>query len=81
MLCGEVTVPQAATLGCSGVDLFTLFDDGCSPAELGVGHILGSHHASELPGDNVSEVVVEHRGQIHPSPADHLKRVESVCHI
>src|SRR5690606_41219077 len=37
MLCGELAVLQAPMLDGLAFDPFALFDDGCSPAEVGVG--------------------------------------------
>ena len=37
MLCGELAVLQAPMLDGPAFDPFALFDDGCGPAEVGVG--------------------------------------------
>ena len=37
MLCGELAVLQAPMLDGLAFDPFALFDDGCGPAEVGVG--------------------------------------------
>jgi hypothetical protein len=37
MLCGELAVLQAPMLNGLPFDSFALFDDGCGPAEVGVG--------------------------------------------
>ena len=38
-----------------------------------VGDIRSLHRCAELPGDDVTAVVVEDRGQIEPTPADDLE--------
>jgi len=37
MLCGELAVLQASMFDGLSLDPFALFDDGCGPAEVGVG--------------------------------------------
>ena len=41
-------------------------------------HILGPHSAAQPPGDDIAREVVEHRGEIHPAPANDLE-VGKVC--
>ena len=38
-----------------------------------IGDVLRPHGGAELPGDDVARVIVEHRRQIHPAPADDLE--------
>ena len=53
-----------------------------------VGDILGAHIAAQLPCDDIAREVVEHGGQVHPSPANDLEvgevclpqRASSFCH-
>ena len=39
----------------------------------GIGHVVGPHGRTELPGDDVARVVVQDRRQIEPAPADDLE--------
>jgi hypothetical protein len=43
----------------------------------GVGDVARRHGGAELPGDDVAGEVVEHGGEVEPSPADHLQAGEA----
>ena len=36
-------------------------------------HVGGLHRGAEQPGDDVARVVIQHRRQVVPAPADHLQ--------
>jgi hypothetical protein len=40
-----------------------------------VGNVLRPHRTAQLPGDDVTRVIVEHGRQIHPTPTDGLELV------
>ena len=38
-----------------------------------IGDIVGTHRRAQLPGDDVTRVVIEDGGEVVPAPADHLE--------
>ena len=72
MLSRLALMVQATVLDGQFLYLSPPFDDGRVPAEVGVG-ILGLHGNAELPGDDVSGIVVQDGRQIEPAPADHFE--------
>ena len=43
-----------------------------------LGNVLSLHRRTQLPGDDVARVIIEHRGEVHPAPPDDLE-VGKVC--
>ena len=39
----------------------------------GVFDITGAHGSGELPADDIARVVIQYRGQVIPTPANHFK--------